>query len=109
MANPFAGEVALVVNGEAFACRLTLGSLQGLDRGEGLIALIARFEEGRFGAGDVLAVLLAGLRGAGWQGSAGDLGAAEIGGGLAEALRVAGLLLARAFSLPEGADERASL
>ena len=44
MANPFAGEVTLVVNGEEIACRLTLGSLQGLDRGEGLIALIARFE-----------------------------------------------------------------
>lgn len=109
MANPFAGEVTLVVNGEAIACRLTLGSLQGLDRGEGLIALIARFEEGRFGAADVLAVLLAGLRGGGWRGSAEDLGAAEITGGLCEALRVAGLLLARAFSLPEGADERGAL
>lgn len=108
MANPWAGEVGLIINGEAVACRLTLGALALLDGEEGgLIALIARFEEGRFRGSDVLRVLHAGLSAGGWRGSAEDLGRAEITGGLSRAVAAAGELLARAFALPEAADDRA--
>ncbi len=47
-----------------------------------------------------MALIVAGLRGGGWNGTAADLLKADIGGGPLEAARVAALLLARAFSLP---------
>ena len=104
MANPHAGEVALVIDGERHVLKLTLGALAemeaALEAGD-LIALIERFEAGRFASRDVLALIVAGLRGGGWRGSAADLVSAEIEGGPVAAARVAGELLARAFALPE--------
>lgn len=99
--NPFAGEVALVVDGQRHVAKLTLGALAELEtalQADSLIALIQRFEEGRFTTRDVLAVIVAGLRGGGWSGQASDLMTAEIAP--AEAARSAALLLARAFALP---------
>lgn len=105
MANPHAGEVALVIDGERHVLKLTLGALAemeaALETGD-LIALIERFEAGRYASRDVLALIVAGLRGGGWRGSAADLVSAEIAGGPVAATRVAGELLARAFVLPEG-------
>ncbi|MEO0772889.1 MAG: gene transfer agent family protein [Pseudomonadota bacterium] len=107
MANPWAGEVALVLNGERHVLKLTLGALAemeaALETGS-LVDLVARFEGGAFSSRDVLALIVAGLRGGGWRGSAGDLISADIEGGLTGAARVAAELLARAFMLPEGAD-----
>ena len=51
----------------------------------------------------MLALIVAGLRGGGWKGSAGDLMQAEIAGGPVGAARVAAELLARAFALPDEA------
>jgi hypothetical protein len=102
--NPWAGEVPLVVDGERHAMRLTLGALAELEAGmeaEGLIDLVARFEDGRFRARDVIAVLVAGLRGGGWDGGAEALMAARIEGGPAGAVSAAARLLARGFALPE--------
>ena len=65
-----------------------------------LIDLVERFEGGRFSTRDVLALIVAGLRGGGWQGTAADLRTVEIGGGPVEAARAAAELLARAFALP---------
>ena len=48
----------------------------------------------------MLALLVAGLRGGGWRGTADDLRTAEIGGGPVTAARAAAELLARAFALP---------
>lgn len=104
MANPWAGEVAVTLNGVPQVAKLTLGALAELEAalGDGsLMALVERFEAGRFSARDVVMVLVAGLRGGGWQGAAEDLGRAEIGGGPMTALRVAAELLARAFTIPE--------
>lgn len=104
MVNPWAGEVALVVDGERRVCKLTLGALAELEAGLGedsLIDLVERFEGGRFATRDVLALVVAGLRGGGWEGGAADLRCAEIGGGPVQAARVAAELLARAFALPE--------
>jgi len=104
MANPWTGEVVLTVDGTRRVLKLTLGALAELESGlnaDTLIGMIERFEAGRFSTRDVLALIVAGLRGGGWDGQAGDLIAAEIAGGPVEAARVAGLLLTRAFALPE--------
>ena len=103
MANPYAGEVAIVLDGRAHVAKLTLGALAELeaavDAGS-LVDLVERFEAGRFTTRDVLALIVAGLRGGGWQGTAADLLRADIGGGPVAAARAAAELLARAFALP---------
>ncbi|MBI1416686.1 MAG: gene transfer agent family protein [Limimaricola sp.] len=103
MANPWAGEVTLTVDGRPHACKLTLGALAELEAqlGEGsMVDLVARFEQGAFSSRDVLALLVAGLRGGGWRGTADDLLTADIVGGPVGAAKVAAELLARAFALP---------
>jgi hypothetical protein len=103
MANPHAGEVAIVVNGERHVAKLTLGALAELeDRlGAGSLAeTVARFEGDGLRAADVLALIHAGLRGGGWQGGLGDLATAEIEGGVIGAARAAARLLALAFRDP---------
>ncbi|KGM87150.1 hypothetical protein rosmuc_03453 [Roseovarius mucosus DSM 17069] len=104
MANPWAGEVALVIGGERQVMRLTLGALAELEaalESGSLVDLVARFEGGAFSTRDVLALIVAGLRGGGWRGSAADLLSADIEGGPMAAARAAAELLARAFALPE--------
>lgn len=103
MANPFAGEVAITLDGVPHVAKLTLGALAELEAGLGegsLVDLVARFEAGRFSSRDVLALLVAGLRGGGWRGTAADLLAVEIGGGPVGAARAAAEVLARAFAVP---------
>lgn len=103
MANPYAGEVALVIDGERRICKLTLGALAQLEAElvEGsLVAVIERFEAGAFSSRDVLALIVAGLRGGGWQGTPEDLLAADIEGGPIGAARAAAQLLALAFAVP---------
>ena len=103
MANPYAGEVAIWLDGQRHVARLTLGALAELETAletGSLIELVERFEAQRFSTRDVLALVVAGLRGGGWKGSAADLRTVEIGGGPIEAARAAAELLARAFALP---------
>lgn len=104
MANPWAGEVELVLDGERHVAKLTLGALAELEAGLGtgtLIDLVERFEAGRFSTRDVLMLIVAGLRGGGWRGTAAELLRVEIGGGPVGAARAAAELLARAFHVPE--------
>lgn len=103
MANPYAGEVVLHLDGQPQVAKLTLGALAELESALGtdsLAALAERFEVGRFSSRDVLALIVAGLRGGGWQGTAADLHAVDIAGGPVAAARAAAELLARAFALP---------
>ena len=103
MANPYAGEVAIRLDGQPHTAKLTLGALAELEEAlvaGSLVDLVERFETGRFTTRDVLALIVAGLRGGGWQGSAADLRAVEIGGGAVGAARAAAELLARAFAVP---------
>ncbi|MDX5356503.1 MAG: gene transfer agent family protein [Rhodobacterales bacterium] len=103
MANPWTGEVDLVIDGQAHVLKLTLGALAELEAGLGdasLVDLVTRFESGSYSSRDVLALIVAGLRGGGWRGSAADLLSAEIEGGPLAAARTAAALLVRAFSLP---------
>lgn len=103
MANPYAGEVEITLDGVTHVGKLTLGALAELEAALGadsIVALAERFESGRFSSRDVLALVVAGLRGGGWQGRAEDLLQAEIASGPVGAARVAAALLARAFSVP---------
>ncbi|WP_432254332.1 gene transfer agent family protein [Limimaricola sp. AA108-03] len=100
MANPRAGEVALILDGRRHVMKLSLGALAELEESLGadsIAALVARLEGGAVSARDVMALIVAGLRGGGWPGRAADLVAAEIEGGPVEAARLAALLVARAF------------
>lgn len=102
MANPWAGEVALVIDGERRLLKLTLGALAELEQvleAGSLVDLVSRFEGGRFSR-DVLALVVAGLRGGGAEVSSTDLLRAEIAGGPVAAARAAAELLARAFVVP---------
>jgi hypothetical protein len=104
MANPWMGDVALVINGQPHVARLTLGALAELEEAleeESLIALVERFEGNAFSSRDVLALLDAGLRGGGNDLSKADLLSAEIEGGPMAAARAAAELLARAFVVAE--------
>lgn len=101
MVNPHAGEVEVTVNGVRHIAKLTLGSLAELEVALGddsLNALVSRFEDGRFRAGDVVALIYAGLRGGGWTGTREDLVQADISGGPIGAAQVAAQLLVRAFA-----------
>lgn len=106
--NPWRGEVTLTVNGRPLLLRLSLGALARLEsqlREDTLVALVQRFETGRFSAKDILALLTAGLEGGGHDLENLDLGKAEIAGGAVEAARVAAQLLARSFSLPTATSQ----
>lgn len=104
MANPWAGEVEIALNGVPHVARLTLGALAELEAALGsgtLVELVERFEAGRFSTRDVLMLVVAGLRGGGWKGQVADLLDVEIGGGPVGAAQAAAQLLARAFTVPE--------
>ncbi|GAB5436699.1 gene transfer agent family protein [Falsiruegeria mediterranea] len=106
MANPWTGEVALTIDGERRVLKLTLGALAELEDSlecGSLIELVQRFEEAEFSSRDVLALILAGLRGGGADLERADLLQAEIEGGPMAAARAAGTLLARSFVLPDKA------
>lgn len=103
MANPYAGEVAIWLDGQRHTAKLTLGALAELEvalEAGSLMDLVERFETRRFTTRDVLALVVAGLRGGGWQGTAADLRTVEIDGGPVKAALAAAELLARAFQLP---------
>ncbi|WP_375256046.1 GTA-gp10 family protein [Yoonia sp.] len=104
MANPWAGEVSIEIDGVPHDCKLTLGALAALEAGlatGSLVELVRRFEGSAFSSADVMAVVVAGLRGGGWRGTAADLMTAEISGGPIGAAKAAAQLLARAFEAPE--------
>jgi len=104
MANPWRGEVALVLDGQRHVARLTLGALAELEEtmlSDTLVDLVARFDTGDYSSRDVLAIVVAGLRGGGWNGQALDLMSVDIEGGPIAAAKAAARLLASAFALPE--------
>ena len=104
MANPWAGEVTLVIDGETRVMKLTLGAWAELEeelRECTLIDLIQRFESGQVSARDVVSLIVAGLRGGGWTGRRSDLLSVDIDGGPIAATKAAGLLIQRAFSFDE--------
>ncbi|MCF6273696.1 MAG: gene transfer agent family protein [Rhodobacteraceae bacterium] len=104
--NPYRGDVVLVLDGKAQTMRLTLGALAELEQALGtdsLLALVERFERGAFSSGDLIALLLAGLRGAGLSIERETLLAGSIEGGPMAAAKAGALLLKRAFSVADEA------
>ncbi|MEP2470241.1 gene transfer agent family protein [Roseobacter sp.] len=104
MANPWRGDVALVIDGQTQVMRLTLGALAELETvmvSDSLMAMVQRFESSNFTSNDVLALLRAGLRGGRCDVSDEALLHAEIEGGPLAAARAAAELLARAFTVPQ--------
>lgn len=100
MVNPQRGEVALVIDGAERPMRLTLGGLAALEARmgtKGLLGLAEAFETGGFSADDIVAVLAAGLTGAGVEISEAEVASASIDGGAVGAAKAASALLARAF------------
>ena len=98
--NPHRGEVAIVINGRAHTMRLTLGALAALEerlQTGSLIGLAERFEDGKVSADDLIALLAAGLAGAGEPVQEAELARAEIEGGAVGAMRAGMALLARTF------------
>lgn len=56
MTNPWAGEVAVTIDGQVHVCKLTLGALAELEgtlHAGSLIDLVRRFESGAFSGRDV--------------------------------------------------------
>ncbi|MBE1288413.1 MAG: gene transfer agent family protein [Rhodobacteraceae bacterium] len=107
MVNEWRGEVAIVIDGTRHIARLSLHSLAELEAALGSLSLsdlVARFEGDELRASDILALLVAALRGGGWQGDADALAQSHIEGGLPEAMRVAARLLILAFEGPNGAS-----
>lgn len=103
MANPWRGDVELVIDGQRQVARLTLGALAELEETldqSSLLELVERFEANRFSSRDVLRLLVAGLRAGGMEVSETSLGGAVIEGGPMGAAQAAAELLARAFVLP---------
>ncbi|MFQ3254239.1 MAG: hypothetical protein ACI9U6_002540 [Loktanella salsilacus] len=103
MVNPLAGEVCVTIDGVPHVAKLTLGALAELEAAlaaGSLVDLVERFEAGRYRGADVMALLVAGLRGGGWRGTAADLLSADLAGGPVGAARVGAELLARAFTPP---------
>ena len=103
MANPWRGEVALVVDGEPRTMRLTLAALAALEarlKSDSLIELIERFETGSFRVRDLIALLVAGLNGGGWTVSEAEFVGRTVDGGPLAAAEAAARLLKLTFSVP---------
>jgi hypothetical protein len=103
MANPYRGDVELLVNGEVRHMRLTLGALAELEsrlESESLFDMIARFETGAFRVRDLICLLTAGLNGGGMQITEAELLKSQIGGGPLAAAQAAARLLKITFTLP---------
>ncbi|MHA3980367.1 gene transfer agent family protein [Halovulum sp. GXIMD14794] len=99
MVNPYRGEVALTVDGQARVLRLSLGRLVELEEAleaDSLVAMVERFEGGRYSARDLVTLLAAGL---GVPREA--LAAADIEGGAVAAAKAAAELLRVTFQVPE--------
>ncbi len=106
MANSWTGEVALTIDGERRVLKLTLGALAELEqelKAGSLVDLVQRFEGGAYSSSDVLALIVAGLRGGGADVAQADVMHAEIAGGPMAGAKAAAELLARAFMVPGGA------
>jgi hypothetical protein len=100
MANRQRGEIEAMLDGRRRTLRLTLGALAELEDALGagdLAGLADRLAGGRLSARDVIAVIGAGLRGAGEAASDAEVAAMTADGGLRGAVLVVAELIAAAF------------
>lgn len=98
--NRHRGEVEAVFDGKAYKLCLTLGALAELEdafAASDLTALVERFSTGKLSANDLVAVIAAGLRGAGHQMTDDDVRALRSDRGAAGFASVAAELLTATF------------
>jgi hypothetical protein len=110
MANLHRGEIEAQFSGRSFRLCLTLGALAELEHAFGaadLVALAARFEQGRLRARDLAVIIGCGLRGAGAALSEAEVAALTHADGLPGYVDVAGRLLAATFGEVGPAHPRA--
>jgi len=101
MPNPHRGEVAAILDGQEYTLRLTLGALAELEtalESPDLVALAERFERGALTACEAIAIIGAGLRGAGNDISDADVARMTPDGGIAALIKTAAALLTKAFA-----------
>lgn len=100
MVNRYRGEIGADIGGTQRRLVLTLGALAELEAAFGagdLVALAERFGTGRLSARDLIAVIGAGLRGAGETISDEEVAALTIDGGAANYVQIAADLLTATF------------
>ncbi len=103
MPNPCRGEIEAVIDGRARTLCLTLGALAELETtlaAPDLLALAERFEAGRLSARDAIAVIGAGLRGAGGTETDAEVAAMRLDGPASRAATLVAALLQAAFEAP---------
>ena len=101
MPNPHRGEVTAMIDGHAHTLRLTLGALAELEAAldvPDLIALAERFERGSLNSREAIAIIGAGLRGAGQDITDQDVAHMSPDGGIAALIKTAASLLTKAFA-----------
>ncbi|MFT0860933.1 gene transfer agent family protein [Ancylobacter sp. G4_0304] len=106
--NRHRGEIAAELDGRPRRLVLTLGALAELEGALGasdLMALAERFSRGRLSARDAVAILAAGLRGAGEEVSDAEVARMTTPGGAAGFARLVGELIAATFGTVPGAGE----
>lgn len=100
MANPHRGEVSAVLDGRQWTLCLTLGALAELEESfkvGDMTALVSRFSDGTLSARDAMAILGAGLRGAGHKVTDDEVAAMRADGGAAGFAKTVAQLLAATF------------
>ncbi len=100
MANRHRGEIEALLDGATVKLVLTLGALAELEDAFGdndMLALAARFENGRLSARDCVRVIAAGLRGAGHSASDADVAAMQCEDGAAGYVDIVARLLTATF------------
>ena len=105
MANRIRGEISASFDGKTYTLCLTLGALAELESllGEAdMLALAKRFESGRMASRDAVAILGAGLRGAGYDITDDEVAAMRCEGAAAGFVTVVARLLEATFG--EAAD-----
>lgn len=103
-ANRQRGEIEAVIDGERRILCMTLGALAELETAFGvdnIAELAGRFEGGRVGTRDVMAIIAAGLRGGGNVVNDDDIADIRVEGGIGGAIRLAARLLESAFLCEE--------
>lgn len=102
MGNAYRGEISARIGGRERTLVLTLGALAELETNLGisdLNALAERLSQGRVAARDLIAIIGAGLRGAGEKLSNDEVGALEFENGIVGCAKITTALLEATFGL----------
>lgn len=103
MANRHRGEIAAILDGRKLTLCLTLGALAELESvfgADDITTLTERFAEGRLAANDMVRVIGAGLRGAGFTFSDDEVREMQADGGAVGYAKIVAELLTVTFGEP---------